>query len=223
MNGLDVLSALAVRLHESAGTPRGDSEAARRLSACAAPLASRIPLAAPPERTRDGSLLLMPTRAEDLLELIEEMADGLRPDRTTFGLAIRPAAGHSTTIDAAAMGADAVATAALTALLATGVRSARVAALAPGRRPMLESLITLVLEFIDRMTERQRQIIALVRESDTQQQVAQHLGVSRQAVNQSLTSAGWSHILRAEEAIRDALSELTRDAVFPDETKGEHP
>ena len=56
------------------------------------------------------------------------------------------------------------------------------------------------------MTDRQRQVVALVRESGSQQAVAQHLNVSRQAVNQSLTSAGWQHLLRAESVARARLA-----------------
>jgi DNA-directed RNA polymerase specialized sigma subunit len=64
----------------------------------------------------------------------------------------------------------------------------------------------MVLTSYDAMTERQRQIISLIKESDTQQEVATHLDISRQAVNQSLTAAGWPHLKRAEDAIRQHLS-----------------
>ncbi len=62
------------------------------------------------------------------------------------------------------------------------------------------------------MTERQRLTISLIKKSDTQQQVATHLDVSRQAVNQSLAAAGWPHLQRAEEAVRDHLSALSSSA-----------
>jgi FixJ family two-component response regulator len=69
-------------------------------------------------------------------------------------------------------------------------------------------MIDLILEAYDGMTERQRQVIALVRESGTQQKVAQHLGVSRQAVNQSLAAARWPHLRRAEEAVVGRITAL---------------
>ena len=70
----------------------------------------------------------------------------------------------------------------------------------------------MVLASYDAMTERQRQIISLIKESETQQQVATHLDVSRQAVNQSLAAAGWPHLKRAENAVREHLSARSSSA-----------
>ncbi len=77
----------------------------------------------------------------------------------------------------------------------------RAAALSPDDRSVLGALVGLLHAAYDGMTERQRQMISLIRSSDTQQQVARHLSVSRQAVNQSLAAAGWPHLRRAEEAV----------------------
>ncbi|MBD3366606.1 MAG: hypothetical protein GF405_00360 [Candidatus Eisenbacteria bacterium] len=203
-------SVLAARLHESAGTPRTDDAARDLLLKGVRDVVASF-IAAPPEPAADGAIVIRADEPEHLLDLVRHISDAVRPEHATFGLAV--ATGHPAvgSLDRAVVGADAVTTAALTALLATGLRNARVAILAPGRQPLLESLISLMLEFTDRMTERQRQIISLVRSSETQQQVAQHLGVSRQAVNQSLTSAGWQHIRRAEDTARDALAVLARE------------
>jgi len=207
MDGLGIHTALAIRLHESGGTPRSDAQASATLLECVG-LVAGARLVAPPEEGNDGAVVLRPDGPESLLELIERTADGLRPARATYGVALAGANAPVASLDRVVVGADAVTTAALTALLATGLRSTRVAILAPARQPLLEALTSLILEFTDRMTDRQRQVIALVRDSRTQQQVAKHLGVSRQAVNQSLTSAGWHHIRHAETAVRDGLVAL---------------
>ncbi len=221
MKDADVHVALTARLHDSAGTPRVDEAALETLMAAAERLVQGSHLSAPPEPGGDGALILRPDSAGRLLDVTEDLADGLRPGRATFGMAITSGPRVPGSLDSALVGTDVASTTAMTALLATSLRGARVAILAPGRQPLIEALISLILEFTDRMTDRQRQIIALVRESETQQQVARHLGVSRQAVNQSLTSAGWQHIRRAENAAREGLAALARARSLVDLTKGD--
>jgi len=216
-----VHTAMAARLHESSGAPRTDDDAERLLLRAAA--ASDHAAAAPPERTGDGSIVVRPVAPESLLSILLELTEAVRPERATFGLAVARGRTAPGSVEGAVVGTDAATTGALTALLATSLRSNRVAILAPGRRPMLEALMSLMIEFSDRMTDRQRQIIALARESETQQQVAKHLGVSRQAVNQSLTSAGWHHIRRAEDAARKGMAALAERAAPVGPERGEEP
>jgi DNA-binding CsgD family transcriptional regulator len=109
-------------------------------------------------------------------------------------------------VEASLLAAEAAASLALRDVEETDVREPRVSLLAPGHAPLLAALAGMVLASYDAMTERQRQIISLIKESDTQQEVATHLDISRQAVNQSLTAAGWPHLKRAEDAIRQHLS-----------------
>jgi DNA-binding phage protein len=90
----------------------------------------------------------------------------------------------------------------------TDVRESRFLVAGGGRGELVGTLLDLILEAYDAMTQRQRQIVDLVKTSDTQQQVATHLGISRQAVNQSLTAAGWPHIERAETVVRSEFRAL---------------
>jgi DNA-binding NarL/FixJ family response regulator len=199
--------ALAARLHARNGSPRCDAEAVDRLRAAAVVLGQEAPefLAGPSDTTPDAVLVLPLASPEAILGAILSIADGLRPGKTTFAASVvaldRAAEGGSEeTVESTLLASHRAATTAASSIGETDARESRVLVLGPGRDGVLDTLLDLIVEAYDAMTERQRQIISLVRNSDTQQQVAQHLGISRQAVNQSIMAAGWPHLRLAEEA-----------------------
>lgn len=227
--------ALAVRLHSRDGAPDRGESSRERLSAAVAAIGERRPelFGGPSDSDQDGRLLCSPSSPECVLELVLELADGLRPWRPTFCASVRPLetsadiqtravrpAGfvrepetHEATriapsVDASIVGRSRAAREAAGGLDATDPRQARVAIVGrPGCEP-LGALAGMIVESYDAMTERQRQIVRLTKRSETQQQVAKHLDVSRQAVNQSLAAAGWQHLKRAERIAADGLAAL---------------
>jgi len=205
--------ALAVRVHPRGGAPSGDEPSVRALREAASAVGRRNPdmLSGPSSVSHAGVLLLALSAPGAILEAIVAVAGELRPLGTTFCAAVSagtgPLGGASRNpVEASLLAAEAAASLALHDVEETDVREPRVSLLAPGHEPLLAALAGMVLASYDAMTERQRQIISLIRESDTQQEVATHLDISRQAVNQSLTAAGWPHLKRAEDAIRQHLS-----------------
>ena len=205
--------ALAVRVHPRGGTPSGDEAVVRALREAASAVSRRNPemLLGPSSVSPEGVLLLALSAPRKILEAVLAVADGLRPLGTTFCAAVSagtaPHGGASPNpVESSLLAAEAAASLALHGVEETDVKEHRVSLLGPGHDPLLAALAGMVLASYDAMTERQRQIISLIKESDTQQQVATHLDVSRQAVNQSLAAAGWPHLKRAEDAVRRHLS-----------------
>lgn len=222
--------ALAVRAHPRGGPHTGDPATAERLRRAAAAVRRESPgaVSGPSTVTPEGTLLLPIAEPVAALAAIRAVADELRPAASTFCVAVvedaetASAAGH----DSIVLATDSAAREALAGIEETDVRERRVRLLVPSAGHTLEALFDLLLVTYDGMTERQRQIVALARSSDTQQQVATHLDVSRQAINQSLASAEWSHLRRAEDAIERQLTSgraLGRGAprVAPERRSGE--
>jgi hypothetical protein len=208
--------ALAARLHATNGAPRGDDEAAARLRQAAAAIGQETPeiLAGPSDTTADAVLVLSLSSPAAILSAILSIAEMLRPCKTTFAASVVPLdeATHgraSESVDAALLASDRAATLATSRIGETDARESRVLVLAPDRDGVLDALLGLIVEAYDAMTERQRQIVSLVRSSDTQQRVAKHLSISRQAVNQSIIAAGWPHLRLAEEAVARRLGSVT--------------
>lgn len=187
---------LAARLHATDGRRRDDDDALRLLRGAAQAFGAGHPdtLLAPSTASADGALVLHLRRASALPDAMLALGASLRPHRPTFcGTVAR----H--TIDARQ---GTAAELAVHGLARTDARGPRALMLVPDEDLVLGCLLDLILEAHDGMTDRQRQVVALVRSSGSQQAVARHLNVSRQAVNQSLAAAGWLHISRAESAAR---------------------
>lgn len=207
--------ALAVRVHTRGGTPSGDDAAVQALREAASAVGRTSPemLSGPSSVSSEGVLLLSLGDPGTILGAILAIADELRPFGTTFCAVVSAGNGplgetSGNSIESSLLAAEAASTLALQAVEETDVREHRVSLLAPDHAPLLSALAEMVLASYDAMTERQRLTISLIKESDTQQQVATHLDVSRQAVNQSLAAAGWPHLKRAESAVREHLSAL---------------
>jgi len=206
---------LAVRLHARSGAARNDAEAVDRLRAAAVALGEDTPeiLAGPSDTTQDAVLVLPLSSPAAVLGAVLSIAETLRPGKTTFAASIvsmdeASRTGAEETVEAALLASDRAATTAASGIVETDARESRVLVLAPGRDGVLDALLDLIVEAYDAMTERQRQIVSLVRNSETQQQVAKHLSISRQAVNQSVMAAGWPHLRLAEEAVARRLASL---------------
>lgn len=207
--------ALAVRAHPRAASRSGTAEISDALSSAAARIGEESPalLAGPSTLSADGTLVLVLSEPKAILQAILEVADRVRPIPTTFSAAVRrprdggrgPGSGHSPVdrnpVSDKVMAAGAATSVALSWAAETDPAGRRVIVGHEEPDGMLGSLIELVLLVYDGMTDRQRQIVSLARSSETQQQVASHLDISRQAVNQSLAAAGWKQLRRAEEAI----------------------
>jgi DNA-binding CsgD family transcriptional regulator len=209
--------ALAVRAHPRGGAPSGDDATVRALREAAASVGDKSPemLSGPSSVSPGGTLLLALSAPAVVLEAILLVADELRPLPTTFCAAVASGSVERGTVspdrvESSLMAAEAAASLALQGVEETDVREHRVSLLSPGHDALASSLACMVLASYDSMTGRQRQIITLIKESETQQQVATHLDVSRQAVNQSLAAAGWTHLRQAESVIRDHLSARPR-------------
>lgn len=209
--------ALAVRAHPRGGPPSGDARTVERLKRTAAILGKDCPeaIAGPSSMTPEGTLLLSLSSPRVVMDAIRTVAEALRPDATTFCVVTipdsqtaDPSSGES--VDSMLMAADSSARTALRGIEETDVKDQRVRVIGPHADDAIESLIDLVLVTYDGMTDRQRQIITLTRSSETQQEVATHLAVSRQAINQSLAAAGWSHLRRAEDIIESRLAARRR-------------
>lgn len=221
-------TALAVRLHARDGTGLSASSALERLRASAAALEGARPaaLAAPPEVGADGVMVLALTSPTEALPAVLTLADALRPLKTTFSLAVVADGTGRARAEAGGPAAGAVSVgrrtragapdplAELAEARARGFlkeadpRASRVVVTAREPRHAVAAILGLLLEAYDAMTPRQRQIVELARHSATQQEVARHLNVSRQAVNQSLTAAGWFHLRTAEEVVGRRLAAL---------------
>lgn len=206
---------LAARLHARSGAARNDTEAVERLRAAAVAIGEENPeiLAGPSETTPAAVLVLPLSSPGAVLAAILSIAESLRPGKSTFAASIVPLDGASRrgaeeSVEAALLASDRAATTAASRIGDTDARESRVLILAPGRDGILDALLDLIVEAYDAMTDRQRQIVSLVRNSDTQQQVAKHLSISRQAVNQSIMAAGWPHLRLAEEAVARRLGSL---------------
>lgn len=106
------------------------------------------------------------------------------------------------------LGAHAADAAARAGLSETDHRDSRVRVVGPAAGPAIGAALDLLLSAYDAMTDRQRQIVELVKSAPTQQDVATHLGISRQAVNQSLASARWPHLESAAGRIAASLRDL---------------
>ena len=211
--------ALAVRAHPRGGAPSGDETSVKALREAAAAVGRGRPevLSGPSSVSADGTLLLALTAPGKILEAILSVAAELRPVATTFCAAVSVGetardANSSDRVESSLLMAEEAASLAMLGVEETDVKGPRVSLLVPRHDPMASSLAGMVLASYDAMTARQRQIISLIKESETQQQVATHLDVSRQAVNQSLSAAGWPHLRGAENAIRAHLSAGPSDA-----------
>jgi hypothetical protein len=206
--------ALAVRVHPRGGAPSGDEASVRALREAAASVGRARPemLSGPSTVSPEGTLLLALTTPGAVLETVLALADALRPMGTTFCAALAGGSGTSAgdSVSASLLATEEATSLALKGALETDAKERRVRLLVPDDDAMASSLASMVLACYDAMTARQRHIISLIKESETQQQVATHLDVSRQAVNQSLASAGWPHLRRAENVITEHLSAAGR-------------
>lgn len=207
--------ALAARVHARDGAQRNDAEAIERLRETAVAIGRETPdvLAGPSDTTPEAVLVLPLTSPDVILSAVLSIAERLRPAKTTFAASVVPLevssrAGPPESVEAALLASDHAATVAATRIGETDPRESRALILTPDGDGVLDALVGLILETYDGMTERQRQIVELVRSSDTQQQVATHLSISRQAVNQSVTAAGWPHLRVAEEAVARRLGSV---------------
>lgn len=213
--------ALAIRAHPRRTARAGAEELAERFRSAAARLGDRSPglLAGPSTVTADGTLVLTLSEPAALLEAILAVADHVRPIPTTFSAAVHRSRGETAgraarggsperedPLHDTVMAAEAATSIALSGASETDPAGKRVIVCFAEPDGLLGSLIELVLMAYDSMTERQRQIVTLARSSETQQQVASHLDISRQAVNQSLAAAGWKQLRRAEQAIEARLA-----------------
>jgi DNA-binding NarL/FixJ family response regulator len=212
--------ALAVRAHPRGGAPSASDEVTARLRSAAADLVETSPelISGPSSVSPEGALLLKLSSPEAILGAILSIAGNMRPLPTTFSAAVRGASrrGHfGGALDEVMIAWEAAASAALAGARGTDPREHRVAVQLTAPDPLVSPLIELMLRIHDGMTERQKQIVALARACDTQQEAATHLGISRQAVNQSLTAAGWHQLRRAEEAIEARLSRESGTEAIP--------
>jgi len=227
MNGVpsqDVCALLvAAQICDPSGVRRSDPAALELLRRASGELVAGQAglLALPGVVAPDGVLSLTPSSPEAVVEIVLAVASSARPERTTFCLAMRmpddlirerPEDGltHTPTreLEIAVLGAHAADALTRAGLAETDHRDSRVRVLGPGAARALSAALDLLLEAYDSMTERQRQIIRLVKSARTQQDVATHLGISRQAVNQSLASARWPHLDSAERHIGASLTDL---------------
>lgn len=191
---------LAAQLHATDGRRRDDDQALHLLKGAALAFGAGRPgaLAGAPSATADGALVLHLALGSALLDALLAFGISLRPHRPTFCGTI---AQRTSDIQRGAAAERVVAR-----LADTDTRGPRALMLIPEEDPVLGGLLDLILEAHDGMTGRQSQVVALVRDSGSQQAVARHLNVSRQAVNQSLTAAGWPHLSRAESVARARLA-----------------
>lgn len=217
---------VAAQICDPSGVRRADPHALKLLHSAATQLVDRRAalLRAPGAVAPDGVLSLSPLAPDSVVEIVLAVAAATRPEHTTFCVTLSPStagesllrerpqrnAGTSPTrdLEAAVLGAHAADASARSGLSETDPRESRISVLGPAAARVIGAALDLLLEAYDSMTDRQRQIIQLVKSSRTQQDVATHLGVSRQAVNQSLASARWPHLDRAARDISSSLAEL---------------
>ncbi len=213
MTSMSAAVALAARAypHSSAGEDGRD-----RLRAAAAVLGEARPeiLAGPSSVDPDGTLVLVLASPQAILPAVLSIAETLRPVKATFSAAVVPRSPAGETlrrepsVETTVLAAEHAATGAVAGLAETDLREYRVLVTGAGCDPLIGTVLSLILELYDAMTDRQRQVVALVRESGSQQEVAKHLGVTRQAVNQSLSAAHWHHLRHAEEVVLSRLASL---------------
>jgi len=205
--------ALAVRLHARDGTPLTDVRAGNGLREAAAELARTEPelIAGPSSLTHDAVLVIQLCSPGDIVSAALAMTRRLRPSLTTFCSAVVPRG--SEPVEAGLLASGAASNTCVARIHEADPREARALIVGPEIDGLAGTLLGLLLEAHDSMTDRQRQIVDLMRSSRTQQAVATHLDVSRQAVNQSLTSAGWPYLKRAEEVLAHYLASAIRDSV----------
>ncbi len=214
---------VAAQICDPSGVRRADRTALELLRRASGDLVARRTelLALPGVVAPDGVLSVTPSSPRAVVEIILAVAAAARPEQTTFCVTMAPpdnilrerpddALTHtpSRDLEDAVLGAHAADASARAGLSETDHRDSRVRVVGPGAVPVLGAALDLLLEAYDAMTDRQRQIIQLVKSSRTQQDVATHLGISRQAVNQSLASARWPHLDSAEQHIGASLAEL---------------
>ncbi len=216
MTELSAAVALAARGHERDGRILAGPAVRDDLRAAAAAIGESSPeiLAGPSDVVHEDVLVLPLASPDAVLPVMLTIAAAMRPAKTTFCAAVMPrdreaAAPAGDSLDGTLLAADHAATEATAGITETDVRDSRALVLTPEPDPMLGALLDIILEAYDSMTDRQRQIVDLVKDSETQQQVATHLGISRQAVNQSLTAARWPHLRQAQEAVLNRLASLT--------------
>jgi len=214
------VTTLAVKSHARAGAGPAAAETLERLRASAEAFGRERPgaLTAPPNISSDETMTLSLASPGHALPAMLALADAARPSKTTFGLSIAPAGPGGTPADPASIASAPGPLAAARArecLEETDPRSGRVVIAGRERRLAVSTLCDLVLEAYDAMTPRQRQIVELAKHSPTQQDVATHLDVSRQAVNQSLAAAGFFHLRAAEQVIARRLAALGGEAAEP--------
>ncbi len=214
---------VAVQICDPSGVRRTDPKALELLRRASGTLAARRAglLALPGVVAPDGVLSVTPSSPDGVVEIILAVAAAARPEHTTFCVTLptsddlirerrEGSLAHTPTreLEVAVLGAHAADASARAGLSETDPRDSRVRVLGRGALPALGAALDLLLAAYDSMTERQRQIIQLVKSSRTQQDVATHLGISRQAINQSLASARWPHLDSAERHIGTSLAEL---------------
>jgi len=205
--------ALGVRVHARDGAPLTDERAAQELRRAAAAFVGAEPelVAGPSSVTHDAILVIGLTSPEAVVPAALAMTRELRPSPTTFCSAV--VARGSDPIEAELLATGAAANTCLARIHETDPREARALIVGPEVDGLAGTLLGLLLEAHDGMTERQRQIVDLMRSSRTQQAVATHLDVSRQAINQSLASAGWPYLKRAEDVLTQYLASAARETV----------
>lgn len=213
---------VAAQICDPSGVRRTDARALELLRTSASELSDQRAglLGLPGAVTPDGVLSVVPSSPETVVEILLAIAAATRPERATFCLTVaagdevreRPATALDETpsrvLETALLGAHATDAAARAGLADTDHRDLRVRVLGPVDTSALGAALDLLLEAYDAMTNRQRQIVQLVKASRTQQDVATHLGISRQAVNQSLTSARWPRLESAARRITASIAEL---------------
>jgi len=207
-----VALALAARAHGRDGTPLSAPETIEAIRSAASSFTGTGGGAlAGPTSVVDGATIVVPLpRPEAVLPTARAIAASVRPARTTFCVARSELGSTDDSVESAILVAERAASEAAARIDETDFREARVLVAAPHPGTLVGALLGLILETYDGMTDRQRQIVELVRGSETQQEVANHLGVSRQAVNQSLIAAGWPHVDRAEALVERELATLWR-------------
>jgi len=74
----------------------------------------------------------------------------------------------------------------------------------------VDAALTLLATVVLRRSEQGHQAIALAREGLSQARIAEHLGISKQAVSQRLATAGWQAELAGRELVRRLLERADR-------------
>jgi len=210
-----VAFALAARAHGRDGRPLKSRETLERMRSAAGSFAGERPglVAGPTQVVDAGTVVMLLASPEAVLPAARTVAHAAHPASTTFSAAmsgLERSESPDQQLDPAILVAERAASEAADRIGEADFREARFIVAGPPPGDLLGVLLGLILETYDAMTDRQRQIVELVRESDTQQKVATHLGVSRQAVNQSLLAAGWPYLERAEAVAVRELSAMWR-------------